>query len=174
MDLVDGSGLGLSKPVLELGKSLFDGIEVGAVGRQEEEPGAGGADRLAHGLAFVAAEIVEDDDVTGWEGRNQELLDLGQELLAVDWAPEETRCIDPVMTQGGEEGERAPTAMRRLADQPVAARTPAAQGGHVGLGPGLVDKNQTPGIDARLAGLPLQAAPGDIRAVLLSRERSFF
>ena len=174
MDLVDGTGLGLSEPVLELGEGLFDGIEVWAVGRQEEEPGAGGADRLAYGLALVASEIVEDDDVAGLEGRDQELLDIGQELLAVDGAPEETGRIDPVMTQGGQEGERAPTAMWRLADQPATARTPAAQRGHVGLGPGLVDEDQTLGIDARLAGLPLQAAPGDIRAILLSCERGFF
>ena len=110
----------------------------------------------------------------GWRVGDQELLDVGQELLAVDRASEETGRIDAVMTQGGQEGECTPAAMRCLADQPVAARPPAAQRGHVGLGPGLVDEDQAPGIDARLAGLPSQAAPGDIRAILLSRERGLF
>ena len=36
--------LGHAHPVLDLGECLFDGIEVGAVGRQEPEPGAGGID----------------------------------------------------------------------------------------------------------------------------------
>jgi hypothetical protein len=51
--------------VLELGEELFDRIEVGRVFRQKQQPCAGGADRLAHRLALVAAEVVEDDDVAG-------------------------------------------------------------------------------------------------------------
>ena len=40
IDLVDGTGLGPSEPVLELDEGLFNGIDVGAVGRQEgEQPG---------------------------------------------------------------------------------------------------------------------------------------
>ena len=41
----------------------FDRIEVGTVGRQEEELGAGGADGVANGSPLVAAEIVHHDDV---------------------------------------------------------------------------------------------------------------
>jgi hypothetical protein len=44
-----------------VGEDLFDRIEVWAIGRQEDEMGAGGADRFAGRMALVAAEVVEDD-----------------------------------------------------------------------------------------------------------------
>jgi len=58
-----GSGLSIAHHVLELGKDLFDEIEIRAAGRQEDEMGAFGPDGLACRLAFVGARIVEDDDV---------------------------------------------------------------------------------------------------------------
>ena len=51
---------------------------------------AGGSDRVAHGLAFVRAEIVGHDDIVWLEGRDQEPRDVGEEALAVDRAVEET------------------------------------------------------------------------------------
>ena len=53
----------LRKQRLELCEDLLDRIEVGTVGRQEEQLGASAADRLADGLVFVAAEIIDDDAV---------------------------------------------------------------------------------------------------------------
>jgi hypothetical protein len=49
--------LGLAQGDFELGERLLDRIEVGRVGRQEEELGAGGADGPADGLGFVAARL---------------------------------------------------------------------------------------------------------------------
>jgi len=45
----------------------------------------------------VAAEIVDDDDVTGPEGRDENLLDIGQEAVAVDRSVDDTGGIDPGM-----------------------------------------------------------------------------
>ena len=115
---------------LELGEDLLDRVEVGAVGRQEEELGAGGPDRLADGLALVAAEIVHDDDVAGRERRDEELLDPGGEDLAVDRPVEHAGRVDPVVAQRGEEGQRAPAAERRLGD---AARWPRGAQPRVGV-----------------------------------------
>jgi len=49
--------------VFEFSEDLFDRIEVRAVGRQEEQMGSRGADRVAGRFALVTAEIVEDDDL---------------------------------------------------------------------------------------------------------------
>jgi len=41
---------------------LLDRVEVGRVGRQEEELDAGRPQELSHAASFVAAEVVDDDD----------------------------------------------------------------------------------------------------------------
>jgi hypothetical protein len=69
----------------------------------------------------VAAEIVDDDDVAGLEHWHQDLFDIGDEADPVDRPIDYARVIDMVAAQGGEEGERAPTALRELRDQPFAA-----------------------------------------------------
>jgi len=69
--------------MFELGEHLFDGIEVGAVGRQEDEVGAFGSDDGASGLAFVAAEVVQDDDIARGESRGENLLDVEEEDLGL-------------------------------------------------------------------------------------------
>lgn len=56
---------GLAQKQLEFGEDLFDRIEIGTVGRQEQQLGASRPDRPSHGLTLVAAEIVHDDDVAG-------------------------------------------------------------------------------------------------------------
>jgi len=68
-NVVDGFLLSQPHPVFDLGEGLLDRIEIGRVFWQEPQPGAGGFDGVADGLGFVRAEVVEDDDVAGVEGR---------------------------------------------------------------------------------------------------------
>jgi hypothetical protein len=70
--------------VFEFGEDQLYRVEVGTVFRQEEELGVGRADGAPHGPSFVAAEIVDDDDIARLEGRDQDLLDIGEEALVVD------------------------------------------------------------------------------------------
>jgi len=44
----------------------FDRIEVGTVGRQEQDPGTSGLDGLLGGLALVGRQIVQNDDAAGY------------------------------------------------------------------------------------------------------------
>ena len=136
--------------VLDLGEGLLDRIEVGRIGRQVPEPCAGGPDDLAQRGRFVASEIVHDDDVAGFEDRNELLFDIGAEALAVDRAVEDARGCEFVAAQGAEEGQRPPVTLRREAAHPITLRPPSAQRGHAGLDPGLVDEHQAPGIEASL------------------------
>ena len=71
--VIDGSFLGIAHPVLDLCESLFDRVEVGRVRRQEPQLCAGAADYLTDWPALVAAEAVDDDDVAGLEGGDEEL-----------------------------------------------------------------------------------------------------
>ncbi|WP_247469084.1 hypothetical protein [Bradyrhizobium sp. 137] len=60
-DLIDGSRGSFSEQVLELGKDLFDRVQLGRVFRHQEEFGAYQTDELANGIAPVATEIVQDE-----------------------------------------------------------------------------------------------------------------
>jgi hypothetical protein len=76
--------------------------------------------------------------------------------------------------QGSQEGQRAPVPVRHLGDQPAAAGAAAMAARHVGLGPGLVDKDQSGGVEPALMRLPAPPPPGDVRPVLLAGVQGFF
>lgn len=160
--------------MLEFGKDLLDGIEVGAVGRQEEEVRPCGPDGATHGLSLVAAEIVEDDDVALGERGHEDLLDIEGEELAVDRPVDDPRRIDTVAAQGGDEGQGFPVAVWDRRSEPPATRRPAPERRHIRLDPGFIEKDQPTGFDPMLMGLPSQPLAGNVHSRLLSRQNCFF
>ena len=160
--------------MFQLGEDLLDRVEIGAIGREKEEPCAGSPDRGASGLAFVAAQIVENDDVAWLQRGDEDLLDIEAEQLAVDRTIDDPWCVDSVVAQGGEEGHRLPMAAGHLGLKPLSTQTPSAQRRHVGLGPGLIDEDEPPRIDLALIGLPARPLAGDVRPVLLAWQNGFF
>jgi hypothetical protein len=77
-------------------------------GEQEDEVGAFGSNDGAGGLAFVAAEVVQDDDVSRREGRGENLLDGEEKGFAIDRPIDYPGRIDPVAAQRGDEGQSLP------------------------------------------------------------------
>jgi hypothetical protein len=131
----------------------------------------------------MAAEVVENDDVSRAKHRQQELLDVGAEDAPVDRAVDDARGGDRIGSQRGKEGERAPAAVRSKALQPLAFDAPAADRSHVGLDPGLVvvsktrfqhDEDETLRIEMADRLSPASTPPGDVGAVLLTGECGFF
>jgi hypothetical protein len=171
---VEGPWFVLSDERLQLGEDLLDRVEVGRIFGQEEQAGAGGSDCLPHGLAFVRAEIVGYDDIVWLEGRDQELRDVGEEALAVDRAVEETRRLDAIAPQSGQERRGFPMSVRDLVDQSAPARRPAVKAGHVGLGPGLVDEDEPRRIDELLILAPSDPVALYVRTVLLAGDERLF
>lgn len=92
----DGSFVCLSNECLELCEHHLDGIEVGAVGRQEEEMSTDVSDRIAGRLSLVASEIIEDDDVAGFECRDQTLPNPCGKSDAIDGTIEDERGNDAI------------------------------------------------------------------------------
>ena len=160
--------------MLDLGEGLLDWVEVGRVWRQEPEPCACGFDDFAKDNGLVAAEIVQDDDVARPQGRYELLLDISAEGLAVDRPVEDTRGGKPVATQRTKEGQRAPMAVWRKGAQAFAFVPPAAQRGHVGLDPGLVDEDELGWVEMTLPRPPSLTPPRDVATRLLKREQRFF
>ena len=52
--------------------------------------------------------------------------------------------------------------------------SPAAKPRHVGLRPGLIDEDQTPGINAPLVGAPARAMAAYVLAILFTRDEGLF
>jgi hypothetical protein len=171
---VDGSLRGCSEQGLELGEGVLDRIEVGAVGRQEEQAGAGRLDGLADGGAFVAGQVVHDHDVAGTQLAHQHLLDVGLKGIAVDRAVEHHRRHHSGEAQTGHEGRGLPVAVGDAGAQPFTLGRPAMQARHAGGRPGLVDEHETLRIEVDLSLEPLLAPLHDVRPVLLGSMRCLF
>jgi hypothetical protein len=97
--------------MFHLGEDLFDGIEIGALGRQEEQPRADAADCGSDGLGLVAAKIVHDDDVSWFEASKQVLFNIGQEAFAIDGPVEDARRRHLITTKRTNECQGFPVAM---------------------------------------------------------------
>lgn len=138
---LDGALFGFPDEGLELGEHHLDGVEIRAVGRQEQEMGSGLADGLAGIGSLMASQIIEDDDVTRRQGGDEDLLDPGSEGGAIDRAVQHEGRHDPVVAQPGQEGERLPMAVWHLGKIGLTARAPAARAGHVGFYPRLIDED---------------------------------
>lgn len=160
--------------MLDLGKELLDRIEIGAVGRQEDDPGSHTSDRLTHGLALMAAKVIEDDDVLGRERLDQFLFHVSQEGIGVDRAIENPWRIDAVAPERGDERHCPPMAMGSMGDQPRAAPAPSPEWSHVGFHPGFVNEHKATGIDLALMAFPPFALTGQLRSILLGRQNGFF
>ena len=169
-----GSLCGFAHEVFELGKDLFDGVQIGAIGWQEQQSRPDAADCSTDGRPLVATQVVHDDDITGRERGHEQLLDIIEEARCIDRLIEHAGRVDPVATQGGKERHRAPVAVWHLGMKPLPLWRPATQGSHVGLGPGLVDEDEASGIKPVLELLPLRATPGDLRPQLFSGQYAFF
>ena len=170
----DGSLGGLPQEGFELGEDLFDRVQVWRVGRQEEEPGAGLTDCATDSLAFVATEIVHDDDIARFQGWNEYLIDVSQKAPAIDRSIDHAGSIDPVRPQCRQESKRVPLAKWCLGKQAFAPLAPAMKASHIGLGPGLVDEDQLRRIELMLMPFPALTSPCDVRAILFAGVQAFF
>jgi hypothetical protein len=122
----------------------------------------------------VGAEIVEDHDVVGLEGRNEELFDVGVEGFAVDRPVEQAGRFDAVVSQGGEEKSRSSTCPAGPCRRAAGPLAPSRVGGSCCLRPGFIDEDQSPWIDEPLIGSPPFAVATYVRAIPLLREEGLF
>lgn len=158
----------------QLREGVLDGVEVGTVGRQEKESGAGRLDHLAHLRPLVAGQIVHDHDVARPEFGHENLVDIGLEGDAVDRPVEHEGRGDAAAAQSGNEGGRLPVPVRHADPQPLATGASAMPPRHVRRGPGLVDEDKPLGVEIELAVEPVSPPLHDVGAVLLGSVRGLF
>ena len=103
--------LGQAHPMLDLCGGLLDRIEVGGVFGQEPQAGFYSPEHGGDRLCLVAAEVVENDDVAGPQGRDQDLLDIGSEAFAIDRAIEDAGGGELIEAQRTQESEGLPAPL---------------------------------------------------------------
>ena len=160
--------------MLELGKDLFDWVQVWAVRRKEQQPCSGSPDGPANPLALVAAQIVEDDNVTWPKSWNEKLLDVSHEADRIDRTVEDAGSINAIAAQGGEKCHGFPVPVGDARRPPPPAQSPASDRCHVGFRPGLVDEDEALGVEPSLILLPPRPEAGDVRTLLLAWQHAFF
>ena len=173
-EVVDGAGSDALEEGIELGEGHFNGIEVGAVGRQEAQLGADLFVGLAHGGWFVGGQIVHDDDVTGLEGRDETLLHIGEKGRAVHGAVEDRGGCHALEPEGADEGGRLPVPVRDRGTAAGAAFRAAIAPRHLGRGAGLVDEDQPFGVEIGLSLEPGPPAARHVGPLLLAGVCRFF
>ena len=126
-------------------------------------------------LAPAGASIhVHDHDVVRRERRDENLIDIGLEPLAVDRPVENHRRRHAVAAQTADEGRRLPMSVRNARAQPLAFLFAPAFARHVGRGPGLIDEDEPFRIEIELALEPGLAPRLYVRAVLFARMGGLF
>lgn len=156
MELVDGSCSNPPEVGLEFSESHFDWIQVGAIGRQEEEPGTAFSEDSLCLFAFVAREIVENDDVAGTERRRKLGFDIGLENVPVHRRVDDPWSGQSITTERCDEGLGFPVSERRHGFQALATPGSSAQPCHFGRRCRFINKDKTMGVLAH-ARLPMGA-----------------
>ena len=127
---------------LQFGERHLDRIEIGTVGREEEEPCSARFDDLMRLLAFVAREVVEDDDVARIEGRRELGLDVDLEDLARHRAVDDPGSGQAVAAQACDERLRLPVAERGTSLEPLPVKRAATQARQLRGGGRLINEDQ--------------------------------
>ena len=170
----EGAFGGLAQQGLEFGEGELDRVEVGRIGRQLEQAGAGCLDGVADAGDLVRGEIVHDDDVARPQRRRQAAADVGAEDGAGHRPIDDEGGGEAAGAPCGDERRPLPMAVGHLADQPPAAAAAAPRARHVGGGGGFVDENQPLRIKPRLTGPPRAPRRGHVRPILLGGVHGFF
>lgn len=136
------SGADASEVGLEFRKGHLDGIEVGTVRGQEKKPCPLFLEHVLGTLAFVAGQVVENDDVAGLERGRQLGFDVGFEDVPVHGPINDPRGGQSIAPQSGDECLCFPVPEGRRGPQSLAAPGSAPETCHFGRGGGLVDEDQ--------------------------------
>lgn len=173
-DLVEGPRAGGAQERFELRKHELDRIEIGTVRGQELEPGAGRFDRGADLRWLMHGQVVEHDDIAGTQGRDEDLLDVGEKTHGVDRPIEHAGGGELVPTERGDHGAGLPVPKWRVIPQPRAAGTATVAADQIRGDAAFIDKDVLAGVVERQPVAPAPTLSDDGGAPLFVREDRFF
>ena len=95
-ELIEGSRADAAQICFQLREGHFDGVEVGALGGQEQEPTSVGLEHLRGGIAFVGGQVVEDHDGPRFQLGDQNLFDIRVEGIPIHGPGYDPGSHDPI------------------------------------------------------------------------------
>jgi hypothetical protein len=173
-DLIEGPWPHGTQERLQLCKRHLDGIEVGAVRRQEAEARADAFDRGLHLRLFVHGQVIEHDHIAGAERRREHLLDVREKRGIVDRAVEDCGRRQAVDAERRDDRVCLPVAVRRVIAQAHASRTPTVAAQEIRRDARFIDEDVGARIVQWLRVLPLATRRGHVRASLFVGVYRFF
>jgi len=165
---------GAAERAFELCEGHFDGVEIGRVGRQEQEFGATRFYQLSSLGAFVTGQIIEDDDVAWRQFGDEELPDILNEDRPGYGTVDDKRCNKSLRRKSRNKGGRLPMSVRRIAFDPLAPRRSSIAAHHVGGSAGLIDEEQPPAREHILPLTPLLTRQSHVCSELFAGVHGFF
>lgn len=164
----------LAQDGFELSEHLFNRVEIGAVCRKVDKNRAARFDGFSHAGDLVNWDIVHEHDVTSFQGRSENLFDIGPKRRAVHRAFEHERRGHAVVTQRSDECRCLPVAVQHLLDQALAARGAAIKAGDIARNAGFINENQPPWVEPWLPSSQGLSIGRDVRPLLLGGVQAFF
>src|SRR3954447_7064534 len=122
-----------------------------------EQAGAGRLDGLPDAIHLVRRKIVHDNDLATGQRRDQHLLDVGDEHLAIDRAAEHTGSGQPIRAEARDERGGIAVPVWRGVHEAMTRAAAAVKPDHVGFRPCLIDEYQPAGMETWLFLAPLLA-----------------
>ena len=171
---VDGPTAGCAEDGFQLGEAELDGVEVGAVGRQEPQGCAGRLRSRRAPLDFVRGKVVRNDDIAGLEGGDEDLLDVGQETDPVHRPVEHPGRGEPGDAEAGDERTGLPMPMGGVIGHALAAGAAPIAPKKIGRDAGFIEKDEVGRVKRGSGRRPLRAGGRDVRPVLFGSAYRFF
>jgi hypothetical protein len=163
-----------SQARLDLGPAFFDGGEIGRIRRQIEQPDASGGTSSSDARHFMRTQIIQNEELTWAQLRQQHLLEKGQKDRAIREAFDRHGGNHPRETQRAEHGHMAASIDGLCRQRSLAPRRTGVEMGHRLMAPSFIEKDEVVR-SARLDGvLKHGPLPVDLRPLLLGGAKSFF
>ncbi len=132
-----------SKPVLQEAPARLDRTEFGRVGRQKEQAGLGTFDQTTNFGRVMGTKVVEHDDISGIEARNEAVTNEVDEPRPIHGAVERLVGQNPIGAHSSDDADVFAPVGGPMIDDTLTTRSSAIRGRHRDVAARLVDEDQT-------------------------------
>lgn len=163
----DRTGFKSTQLLLHLSPALFDGVEVGRVGRQVTERSSGLFDEFSDTIHFVSSQIVHDNLLARFQLWAKNLFQIGQEDIAIGGRLNRHYSHPAGNADGSQDSQCAPVAGGNSLFDACAVECAAIAPRHFCRDAAFIDEDELRRVDVPGFSLPEPALRCDTLAVLL-------